>query len=152
MTLEDLYPFNQSPEILKTLLEIIKIWIASGEDILICGFGKFCVKDKGEKQKRLLHPMIPGCGRLRNFTRTKALKGFIGQAGSRQKLRARVVVPRILWSWDRFRLILGIQDLDGLLLPLREGHDAGGEGDQRHGRRRGRPLAVVLLPDTVPSA
>jgi hypothetical protein len=52
MALENLCPFNQFPEIVKTLLEIIKIWIASGEDILISGLGKFCFKDQRERRGR----------------------------------------------------------------------------------------------------
>jgi integration host factor subunit alpha len=32
-----------------TLLEIIKSTLASGEDVLVSRFGKFCVKDKRER-------------------------------------------------------------------------------------------------------
>ena len=52
MTLENLYSFSQPPEIVMILIEIIKFWIASGEDILIRGFGKFCVKEKRERRGR----------------------------------------------------------------------------------------------------
>ena len=34
------------------MLEIIKSKIASGEDVLISGFGKFCVKEKHERKGR----------------------------------------------------------------------------------------------------
>ena len=37
---------NQSVEMIETLLELIKFTLASGEDVLISGFGKFCVNDK----------------------------------------------------------------------------------------------------------
>ncbi len=43
---------NQSVETVETLLEIIKKTLASGEDILISGFGKFCVKEKAERRGR----------------------------------------------------------------------------------------------------
>jgi len=43
---------NRSSEIVETLLEIIKNTLASGEDILISGFGKFCVKQKDERKGR----------------------------------------------------------------------------------------------------
>ena len=43
---------NQSFETVETLLEIIKKTLGSGEDILISGFGKFCVKEKAERRGR----------------------------------------------------------------------------------------------------
>jgi len=43
---------NRSLEILETLLEIIKSTLASGEDVLVSGFGKFCVKEKRERKGR----------------------------------------------------------------------------------------------------
>ena len=33
-------------------LEIIKRTLASGEDVLVSGFGKFCVKEKKERRGR----------------------------------------------------------------------------------------------------
>lgn len=36
----------------ETTLEIIKKVLESGEDVLISGFGKFCVKQKGERKGR----------------------------------------------------------------------------------------------------
>ena len=43
---------KQSVETVETLLEIIKKTLESGEDVLISGFGKFCVKDKRERRGR----------------------------------------------------------------------------------------------------
>ena len=43
---------NKSSEIIETLLEIIKRRLASGEDGMISGFGKFCVKEKKERKER----------------------------------------------------------------------------------------------------
>ena len=37
---------KKSIETVETILEIIKLTLASGDDVLISGFGKFCVKDK----------------------------------------------------------------------------------------------------------
>jgi integration host factor subunit alpha len=45
-------PKNKSTEIVESLLEIIKSTLASGEDVLISGFGKFCVKEKRERRGR----------------------------------------------------------------------------------------------------
>ena len=42
----------KSTETVETALEIIKSNIASGDDVLISGFGKFCVKDKRERRGR----------------------------------------------------------------------------------------------------
>jgi integration host factor subunit alpha len=46
------FPKNKSSEIVETLLEIIKRTLASGEDVLISGFGKFCAKKKKERKGR----------------------------------------------------------------------------------------------------
>ena len=46
------YPKNHSSEIVEILLEIIKKTLESGDDVLISGFGKFCVKEKGERRGR----------------------------------------------------------------------------------------------------
>ena len=46
------YPKNQSFELIETLLEIIKRTLESGEDVLVSGFGKFCVKTKQERRGR----------------------------------------------------------------------------------------------------
>jgi len=46
------FPKNRSSEIVETLLEIIKRTLASGEDVLVSGFGKFCVKEKKERKGR----------------------------------------------------------------------------------------------------
>ena len=43
---------NKSTETVKTILEIIKSTLASGEKVLISGFGKFCVKEKRERRGR----------------------------------------------------------------------------------------------------
>ncbi|MFZ0482768.1 MAG: integration host factor subunit alpha [Desulfobacterales bacterium] len=46
------FPKNKSSEIVETLLEIIKNALASGEDVLISSFGKFCVREKRERKGR----------------------------------------------------------------------------------------------------
>lgn len=46
------FPKNKSSEIVETLLEIIKNVLASGEDVLISSFGKFCVREKRERKGR----------------------------------------------------------------------------------------------------
>ena len=43
---------NKSSEIVETCLEIIKSELESGEDVLISGFGKFCVREKRERKGR----------------------------------------------------------------------------------------------------
>jgi len=43
---------KQSTETVETILEIIKSNLTSGDDVLISGFGKFCVKDKQERRGR----------------------------------------------------------------------------------------------------
>ena len=43
---------NRSSEVTETLLEIIKRTLASGEDVLVSGFGKFCVNEKAKRKGR----------------------------------------------------------------------------------------------------
>ncbi len=42
----------KSVETIEIMLELIKSTLASGEDVLISGFGKFCVKKKSERRGR----------------------------------------------------------------------------------------------------
>ena len=42
----------KSTETVEILLEIMKETLASGEDILVSGFGKLCVKQKAERKGR----------------------------------------------------------------------------------------------------
>ena len=46
------YTKNRSSEIIETLLETIKKTLESGEDVLVSGFGKFCVKEKHKRRGR----------------------------------------------------------------------------------------------------
>ena len=43
---------KKSVDIVESLLEIIKNSLERGEDVLISGFGKFCVKKKGQRRGR----------------------------------------------------------------------------------------------------
>ena len=43
---------RKSKKIVETLLEFIKSSLDSGDDVLISGFGKFCVKEKREREGR----------------------------------------------------------------------------------------------------
>ena len=45
----------QSNEFLNSLLEVMKQTLESGEDIMISGFGKFCVKEKNSRRGRNPH-------------------------------------------------------------------------------------------------
>lgn len=46
------FPKKKASETVETLLEIIKSTLESGEDVLISGFGKFCVNAKNERRGR----------------------------------------------------------------------------------------------------
>jgi len=46
------YTRKKSIETVETILEIIKLTLASGDDVLISGFGKFCVREKAERKGR----------------------------------------------------------------------------------------------------
>ncbi len=51
-------------KVVETLLEIIKNSLESGDDVLISGFGKFCVKEKNERRGR--NPATGGTMMLRS--------------------------------------------------------------------------------------
>jgi len=46
---------SEAAQTFQSLLEIMKQTLSSGEDILISGFGKFCVKEKKERKGRNPH-------------------------------------------------------------------------------------------------
>jgi integration host factor subunit alpha len=45
-------PKKNCADIFETLLDIMKNSLADGDEVLISGFGKFCVKDKKERRGR----------------------------------------------------------------------------------------------------
>ena len=46
------YTHKKSVETVETLLELIKSELESGDDVMISGFGKFCVKQKAKRRDR----------------------------------------------------------------------------------------------------
>jgi len=72
------FPRKECVDIVEDLLEIMKQTMSRGEDILISGFGKFCIKDKKQRRGRnpstgddmILHPRrvvtFRCSGKLRN--------------------------------------------------------------------------------------
>jgi len=46
------FTMKKSTDLVESLLEILKGALASGDDVLISGFGKFCVKDKDSRRGR----------------------------------------------------------------------------------------------------
>jgi integration host factor subunit alpha len=46
------FPKKKSTELVEQLIETIKSTLASGDDVLVSGFGKFCVNDKKERRGR----------------------------------------------------------------------------------------------------
>jgi len=52
ITEENVFQKKRSIEVVETLLEIIKSKLASGEDVMISGFGKFRVRAKKERKGR----------------------------------------------------------------------------------------------------
>ena len=46
------FPQHKSVEIVETLIDLIKTNLVAGEDVLISGFGKFCVREKRARRGR----------------------------------------------------------------------------------------------------
>ena len=77
-------PRQESSSAVESLLEIIKQTLASGEDILISGFGKFCLKDK--RQRRGRNPqtgdaMMMDARRIVTFKCSNLMRGKINGKG-----------------------------------------------------------------------
>jgi integration host factor subunit alpha len=45
-------PRRRSVEVVEIMLEVVKKTLENGEDVLISGFGKFCVRDKAQQRGR----------------------------------------------------------------------------------------------------
>ena len=76
------FPQNKSAEIVETLIDLIKTMLASGEDVLISGFGKFCVKKKRERRGRnpaTGEDMMLEARRVVTFKCSGQLRGKINQ-------------------------------------------------------------------------
>jgi integration host factor subunit alpha len=52
ISLESGFTKKQSTDIVETIISTMKDTLSSGEDVLISGFGKFCVKPKAERKGR----------------------------------------------------------------------------------------------------
>ena len=46
------FPRSQSTEAIEILLEIIKRSLEDGDDVMVSGFGKFCVRDTSQRKGR----------------------------------------------------------------------------------------------------
>ena len=73
----------------ESLLEIIKHKLESGEDVLISGFGKFCVKDKKERKGRnpqTTSDMTLRARRVVTFKCSRTLRENLNKKEKRRKL------------------------------------------------------------------
>ncbi len=75
---------TKSTELVESLLETIKTNLERGEDVLISGFGKFCVKDKNERRGRnpkTGEDMILGSRRVVSFKCSPVLRNKVNGKG-----------------------------------------------------------------------
>ncbi len=76
-------PKKECSEMVETLLEIIKSTLASGEDILISGFGKFNVKDKKERRgRKTLRTMLADTPLVKNLQNDEYMKILLNDKSS----------------------------------------------------------------------
>ena len=71
------YSKDRSIKLSESLVEIVKSTLESGEDVLISGFGKFCVKEKKERRGRnpkTGEDMMIGARRVVTFRCSSALR------------------------------------------------------------------------------
>lgn len=77
-------PKADSVRAIESLLEIIKKTVANGEDVLISGFGKFCVREKRKRRGRnpqTGQDMILGARRVITFKCSGLLRDKINSGG-----------------------------------------------------------------------
>ena len=73
-------PKSQSAKVIETLLELTKKTLEEGEDILISGFGKFCLKKKDARRERNPQTgddLTVGSRRVVTFKCSRALKDTV---------------------------------------------------------------------------
>jgi len=73
---------NRSSEIVDSLLEIMKRELESGNDILISGFGKFCVKERSGRKWRnpaTDEPVLLGARRIVIFRCSSVLRDELNE-------------------------------------------------------------------------
>ena len=78
------YSKTQSIDLMESILETIKMTLESGEDVMISGFGKFCVKEKNERRGRNPHTgddLMLGSRRVVIFKCSSLLKEKINGKG-----------------------------------------------------------------------
>jgi integration host factor subunit alpha len=78
-------PKIESLVLVEALLEIMKITLESGEDVLISGFGKFCVQEKNERRGRNPHTgndLMLGARRVVVFKCSSVLREKLNGKGS----------------------------------------------------------------------
>ena len=74
------FPQNKCTKIIESILEIMKQSLGNGEDVMVSGFGKFCVKEKNARRGRnpktgesvMLEPR-----RVVTFKTSRKLKEFL---------------------------------------------------------------------------
>ena len=74
---------RRSTILVESFMEIIKKTLENGEDVMISGFGKFCVKDKTERRGRNPHTgndMMLGARRVVVFKCSPVLREKINGA------------------------------------------------------------------------
>lgn len=49
---KNMFTKGESAQIIETLFELMKASLENGDDVLISGFGKFCVRDKSQRRGR----------------------------------------------------------------------------------------------------
>lgn len=86
-------PRARSAKLVESTLEIIKRTLASGEGVLISGFGKFCVKEK--KKRRLRNPntgddLFLGAKRIVTFRYSPILKNKINGGEETNKVKVKI--------------------------------------------------------------
>jgi len=77
-------PKTKSTRVVGSLLEIIKKTLEDGEDVLISGFGKFCVKEKTKRRGRnpqTGEDLMLGERRVVTFRSSGVLRGKVNGKG-----------------------------------------------------------------------
>jgi integration host factor subunit alpha len=89
---QNLFTKNESAQIIETLLELLKQSLENGDDVLISGFGKFCVRAKHQRRGRnpqTGEPVVLDSRKVVTFKCSGVLRDKINRKDEKQPIPGR---------------------------------------------------------------
>ena len=89
---KNLFTKGKSAQIIETLFELLKESLEAGDDVLISGFGKFCVRQKSQRRARNPQsgePVMLDPRKVVTFRCSGALRGKINREKQKELIQGR---------------------------------------------------------------